>query len=243
MNFIKCSGFIVLLFSGMKVDAAVIRVAAIGDSITQGLGAPSSFSYPMQLQALLGAGYEVRNFGVIGANVKPAGSAGSSREYAETSAYTESLAFNPHIVISNFGFNQVHDWSGVSDFVADYRLLLDSYQSLGVNPRIIIWDKMIPHFESAAQFDPSITQGINDGLAQIIIDEAGAVEGLDMFSAFSDPSVTRSSHYADSIHPNAQGAQLISEVTAAALLPEPELSIMLVLSGFVFVFRRTKNSR
>ena len=52
--------------------AAAIRVACIGDSITQGIGTPQSAdksfpeSYPAQLGKLLGPGYEVENWGVGG---------------------------------------------------------------------------------------------------------------------------------------------------------------------------------
>ena len=41
-----------------------IKVACIGDSITQGVGADRGKSYPDQLQALLGEKYKVGNFGV-----------------------------------------------------------------------------------------------------------------------------------------------------------------------------------
>jgi len=55
------------LFSLMTARAAEpIKIACVGDSITQGAGAKSGQSYPAQLQALLGDGYKVGNFGVSG---------------------------------------------------------------------------------------------------------------------------------------------------------------------------------
>ena len=49
----------------------LIRIACCGDSITYGTGIPdrATNSYPAQLQALLGANYDVRNFGRSGARV------------------------------------------------------------------------------------------------------------------------------------------------------------------------------
>lgn len=43
-----------------------VRVACVGDSITFGTGADPGKSYPSQLQALLGSGWQVKNFGVGG---------------------------------------------------------------------------------------------------------------------------------------------------------------------------------
>ena len=55
------------LFSLMTARAAEpIKVACVGDSITQGSGAQKGKSYPAQLQGLLGEGYLVGNFGVSG---------------------------------------------------------------------------------------------------------------------------------------------------------------------------------
>jgi lysophospholipase L1-like esterase len=56
-----------LLFS-VSTMAAPIKVACIGDSITAGVGAKDrkAQAYPAQLQALLGAGYEVKNCGTSG---------------------------------------------------------------------------------------------------------------------------------------------------------------------------------
>ena len=45
---------------------APVRIACVGDSITQGVGAVKGKSYPSQLQALLGDKWLVRNFGVSG---------------------------------------------------------------------------------------------------------------------------------------------------------------------------------
>jgi hypothetical protein len=52
--------------SSAATPAAPIKVACIGDSITEGAGLsnPALESYPARLQRLLGAGYIVRNYGV-----------------------------------------------------------------------------------------------------------------------------------------------------------------------------------
>lgn len=45
---------------------APVRVACIGDSITEGAGADKGKSWPEQLQGLLGASWKVGNFGLGG---------------------------------------------------------------------------------------------------------------------------------------------------------------------------------
>src|SRR5690606_38894849 len=59
-----CAAFLLGLPSAM----AQIKVACVGDSITAGLGIadPGTQSYPAQLQALLGSGYTVQNYGDSG---------------------------------------------------------------------------------------------------------------------------------------------------------------------------------
>lgn len=46
------------------VTAAARRIACVGNSITWGVGAGAQNSYPTQLQALLGTGYQVCNWGI-----------------------------------------------------------------------------------------------------------------------------------------------------------------------------------
>ena len=70
-----------------------LRIACIGNSVTYGYGHrnPASTSYPTQLSALLGPGYEVRNFGHSGATLLRRG----HRPYMQQQAYRDAIAFAP----------------------------------------------------------------------------------------------------------------------------------------------------
>lgn len=48
-----------------------LRITCVGDSITQGVGSSNEnlYSYPAQLQKILGDSYQVKNAGVSGSNV------------------------------------------------------------------------------------------------------------------------------------------------------------------------------
>lgn len=65
------AGALALFLSWDAAAEAPVKVACIGDSITYGLGLEDRDrdSYPAQLQRLLGAEYQVGNFGKSGATL------------------------------------------------------------------------------------------------------------------------------------------------------------------------------
>ena len=83
-----------------------IRVACVGDSITygQGLRDRTARSYPAVLQGLLGARYEVRNFGVSGTTALRQG----AYPYESTAEFHAALDFQPDVVVLMLGTNDSH---------------------------------------------------------------------------------------------------------------------------------------
>ena len=116
--------------------AEPIKVACVGDSITQGAGAKSGQSYPSQLQALLGEGYQVGNFGVSGRTLLKKG----DFPYWKEKKYQAALAMEPAIVIIMLGTNDTkpQNWKHEAEFEADYKELIKSFQKLASKPRIFI---------------------------------------------------------------------------------------------------------
>jgi len=88
----------------------VIRIACVGDSITYGAGIKGRVtkSYPAQLQELLGATYNVGNFGVSGRTLLKKG----DKPYWENKAYKNALDFKPDIVIIKLGTNDINQITG-----------------------------------------------------------------------------------------------------------------------------------
>ena len=102
--------------------AAAVRVACVGDSITQGIGTPqaadSSFpeSYPSQLAKILGDGYEVSNFGVGGRTLI---------RKADKLDYGRALKSDPSVVVICVGTNdsKPYCWDNYADdYAPDYLL-------------------------------------------------------------------------------------------------------------------------
>ncbi|MDP5019633.1 MAG: GDSL-type esterase/lipase family protein, partial [Opitutales bacterium] len=125
------------LLSIMTIHAAEpIKVACVGDSITQGAGAQKGRSYPAQLQALLGGGYLVGNFGVSGRTLLKKG----DFPYWKEKKYQDALAMEPAIVIIMLGTNDTkpQNWKHEAEFDADYRELVKSFQSLKSRPKVFV---------------------------------------------------------------------------------------------------------
>ncbi len=125
------------LFSLMTARAAEpIKVACVGDSITQGSGAQKGKSYPAQLQGLLGEGYQVGNFGVSGRTLLKKG----DFPYWKEKKYQDALAMEPAIVVIMLGTNDTkpQNWKFEAEFDADYRELVKSFQALKSKPKVFV---------------------------------------------------------------------------------------------------------
>ena len=74
----------------IKDGANPVVVACVGDSITEGIGATRAdqYSYPAQLQRLLGEGYAVHNYGASGMTLLAEG----DYPYIRQERYAASLA-------------------------------------------------------------------------------------------------------------------------------------------------------
>lgn len=73
-----------------------VKVACVGDSLTEGHGSSnnSRYSYPAQLQRLLGRGYEVKNFGIGSRTVCNTDNGGGLRYIDYVGAYAGQKTWN-----------------------------------------------------------------------------------------------------------------------------------------------------
>ncbi len=130
-----------LLTGSLSVEAArkktvqKIKVACVGNSITYGTGIQDRehFSYPVQLQKMLGDKYLVGNFGKPGATLLKHG----HRPYMKQEEYRQAMAFKGDIAVIHLGINDTdpRNWPNYRDeFVKDYLSLMDSLRS--ANPKV-----------------------------------------------------------------------------------------------------------
>ena len=117
------TAYFVLTAGNKQPSSGAIRVACVGDSLTQ-----STF-YPYDLGLLLGtANYTVRNFGAGSTTVL----LNTETPYMNTSVFQDALEFLPNIVIIMLGTNDaqpnLHEYN--ASFVADYVTLINAFQLL-----------------------------------------------------------------------------------------------------------------
>ncbi len=134
--------------SPLSSPSRPILMACVGDSITYGTGSddPTKQCYPVYLQALLGDGYRVENYGVPGHSlIETDSSSFLCHEY-----FAESVSQKPDVVIIMLGTNDCRsqkwedsaykDWSDPArrvDFLAAGQKLIDAYRKANGDVQII----------------------------------------------------------------------------------------------------------
>ena len=122
-------------------DGDKLKIACIGDSITQGTGVTDkeNFSYPAQLQALLGNNYVVGNFGKGGSYVLKfeseynTGHNNPALSYKSTAEFPASIAFKPDVVVIMLGTNDMRNMTSdgaKAEFKDTLRELVETYEVL-----------------------------------------------------------------------------------------------------------------
>jgi acyl-CoA thioesterase I len=201
--------FCSVLLALPALAAPPIRVACVGDSITEGAGADPGFSYPSQLQTLLGEGWKVENFGIGGRTALKQGDA----PYWKEVAYQNALKLEPNVVIIMLGTNdsRAKYWQFESDFIADYTALVQSFQALASKPKIYICRPLSVVEPGNFGVSNEIMTEIRQRIDHIAAEMKLAV--IDMNAAL----LGKPEWFPDRIHPNTQGALEMAKTAAAAL--------------------------
>lgn len=199
----KALGYAKRIAAGEK-----IIVACVGDSITEGAGssAVAKYSYPAQLQKLLGNGFEVVNCGKSGAYVMNLESEYNVKAedrpdlwYPATTQYTTLMSSSPDVVIVMLGTNDARSMTAMPAedvFEEDYKKLIADIASLDSNPEIYL-ATMIPAVNSDLTHQgtyytlPLLIKNIADELGLNVVDNSKAL------SAYYYAMLP----YNDSVHP------------------------------------------
>ncbi len=203
--------------------ADAIRVACIGNSITDGSGIYMGElnGYPAQLQRQLGDSYLVRNFGVGARTMLNKG----DHPYMQEQAWRDALAFCPDVVVIKLGTNdsKPYNWQHGSEFRHDLQEMIDSLRrpyAVGLKkgaqptkPRIFIATP-IPAFKDS--------WGINDNTITIeiipILQDVARKNGcsiIDLHSLFRNDD--KRQMQGDGIHPTREGAGQMARIVAEAI--------------------------
>ena len=220
-----------------KTDA--IRVACIGNSITDGYGIDmaSAYGYPAMLQKKLGGSYWVKNFGVCSRTMLNKG----DWPYMQELAWRDALAFKPDVVIVKLGTNdsKPENWQYGSEFKQDLEQMIFTLRpdlaqiaklptkkakkalaallksGTAAKPQIFLCTP-IPAFKPTWNINDSV---IVNGIIPIQQEVAAkyGLEVIDLHTLFANDG---DKMVDDGIHPDDKGAARMADIIAAALKKE-----------------------
>ncbi len=192
-----------------------VRVACVGNSITQGSGLSNQWqdSYPGVLRQMLGRGYDVRNFGYSSRTALKRG----DYPYLRERMMADAVAFRPDIVTIKLGTNDSKPWNWAyrADFEKDLSEVVESFRSPDRQPQIYLC-LPVPAFASPWGIDSAVIRREVVPAVRRVAQKLG-VHLVDL----NTPLKPYGSDFPDGIHPNAQGAARIAAVLYEALTGRP----------------------
>jgi acyl-CoA thioesterase I len=180
-----------------------IRVACVGDSITQYSG------YPADLQALLGENYTVGNFGVSGSAV----SLQADKPYMRQPAFWEALDSQPDIIVIMLGTNDanVQTYQDVNNFSTNYAKLISQFLLLPGDQKIVIVEPP-PILENNLNLtETNLYSGIIPQIEKVANDLS--LPTVNVHTALGNYT----EYFGDGVHPNGEGANLIANQISSAI--------------------------
>ena len=138
-----------LEYANRIANGEILVVACVGDSITEGHSSsnPAKYSYPAQLQKMLGQGFKVVNCGKSSSYVTSPDSEYNQRKdkpelwYPNTAEYKELMASGADIVIVMLGTNDARNMTSAAaetDFTNSYKAIIKEISSLPSSPDIYL---------------------------------------------------------------------------------------------------------
>ena len=186
-----------------KPDA--IRVACIGNSITDGHGIDmaTAYGYPALLQKKLGDKYWVKNFGVSGRTMLNKG----NQPYMNELAWKDAQAFKPDVVIIKLGTNDSKgiNWKYGDEFRKDLEQMITTL--LPNKPQIWLCTPICAEKDSWDINDSIIANYIIP--IQYEVAKKYGLKLIDLHSLFEGGEELM---LTDGIHPNGKGAARLADI-------------------------------
>ncbi|MGB0144644.1 MAG: GDSL-type esterase/lipase family protein [Akkermansiaceae bacterium] len=190
-----------------------VKLACVGDSITQGVGAKRGQSWPAQAQKMLGEKWRVENFGLSATTLMNSG----NKPYQKTKHFERAITSQADVVVIMLGTNDTkpNNWKNFkADFEKDYRDLIADFQRLDNKPRIFLC--LPPYIAKEGRWGinndntkdqiPVVTKLAKE-LKLGLVDVYSSLEGHDDLIP-------------DTVHPNTKGATKIAEAVVKVLSPK-----------------------
>jgi len=188
-----------------------VRVACVGDSITFGAGVAGreTNAYPAVLGRMLGAKFEVRNFGRSGATMLKAG----DLPYWLTEQFKAATAWAPDVVIIKLGTNdsKPQNWAHRDQFAIDAGAMLAHFRTLPSKPLVYLC-LPVPVYQDRWGINETTVAG--EVILELqLVAKAARVPLIDLHAAMS----RRAEVFPDGVHPNAVGASYLAQAVYYAI--------------------------
>jgi lysophospholipase L1-like esterase len=193
------------------VRPTVVKVAAVGDSNTYGATQlpRDKYSYPAQLQEMLGPSFRVTNYGVSGTTAMVTGTS----SYSAQPAYDYSLGAEPHVVLLMLGTNDA-SLANYSDaaFRQSLTKLVDSYKALSSHPKVYVLTPPALYTARASVLTDHVIPSVRE------VAQATDSSVIDIYAATKN----RQEIFPDGVHPTEIGYRIIVETIRDRLLQDDQ---------------------
>lgn len=194
----------------------VVRIACIGDSITEGAGLAiqSETSYPVMLQKKLGQGYAVMNNGRSATTLQRKG----DFPYWISKEFSNTFAYKPNIVVIKLGTNdtKIQNWNAKA-FEHDYQALLDTIRTISTHPRIVVCLPVPVYKTEWGINDSTLVHGVLPIIQKLA--EKNNLTMIDLYNGMSH----HNDYFPDNIHPNEAGAKVMANLIADQIMRKKDL--------------------
>lgn len=199
--------FLALFASFSAFSQSPIKVAFVGNSITQGPGRDNPDSYPLQVAAMLGDSYEVKNFGVSGRTLLKKG----DYPYWNEPQFQQVKDFQPDVVVIKLGTNdsKPQNWAHKADFVKDYLDLIAEFRANMPKDGKVYVVMPVPVTRVNFGINPEVMNNEQRLMLMEIIQKSGA-ELIDLYT----PLMDKPELLPDGVHPNNEGLRIMAAVVA-----------------------------
>lgn len=196
-----------LLISVGSFAQSPIKIAFVGNSITQGPGRDNPDSYPLQVGALLGDAYQVKNFGVSGRTLLRKG----DYPYWNEPQFKEAKEFRPDVVVIKLGTNdsKPQNWAHKAEFVKDYLDLIAEFRANMPADGKVYVVMPVPVTRVNFGINPEVMNNEQRLMLMEIVQKSGA-EVIDLYT----PLMDKPELLPDGVHPNNEGLTIMAQVIA-----------------------------
>jgi lysophospholipase L1-like esterase len=188
----------------VQLGFAQVRVACVGDSITAGWKLKEADRYVTKLAGLLGAGYDVQNFGHSAYSMLKI----ADKSYWESPMFQAAQDFEPDIVTIMLGTNDAHPdyWPQYeADYVQDYLDMIAVFEALPSSPTVIVLG--LPYLKPGGRYDGVVAL---DALLPGVAADAG-VDYVEIWDVLVSSGLSPNRLMKDPIHPSAAAHTIMAE--------------------------------